>query len=157
MSIQRLGMELKNSQENPIPGVHLAPSSENLREWTATINGPVDTPYEGGAFQLRIDIPEGYPFKPPKVCFLTRIFHPNIYTNGKICLDILTAEKWTPLFTLVSILQSLQSLLNDPNPDSPANCDAGKLYRNDRFAYNEKVRSDVLKYAIPNPDGGNCN
>lgn len=149
MSIQRLSMELKNTGTNPIPGVYLAPSTDNLRQWTATIDGPVDTPYQGGKFQLRIDIPDNYPFKPPKVCFLTRIFHPNIYSNGKICLDILTTEKWTPLFTLVSILQSLQSLLNDPNPDSSANVDAGKLYRVDRESYNRRVIEDVLKYATP--------
>ncbi|CAN0597534.1 unnamed protein product, partial [Laminaria digitata] len=47
-------------------------------------------------------------------------FHPNIYNNGQICLDILQ-NQWSPIYDICAILTSIQSLLCDPNPASPAN------------------------------------
>ena len=57
--------------------------------WDAVIYGPIDTPWEGGIFRLVIEFCDDYPNKPPNVRFITNILHPNIYTNGSICLDIL--------------------------------------------------------------------
>lgn len=59
----------------------------------------VDSPYQGGVFFLTIHFPTDYPFKPPKVAFTTRIYHPNINSNGSICLDILRAQ-WSPALTI---------------------------------------------------------
>ena len=64
----------------------------NLNHWQATIMGPPDSPYQGGVFFLTIHFPTDYPFKPPKVAFTTKIYHPNINTNGSICLDILRSD-----------------------------------------------------------------
>ena len=80
-----------------------------------------------GIFQLKITINSDYPHKPPIVKFLTPMFHPNIYRNGNICLDILQ-DKWSPVYDIKSVLLSIQSLLTDPNPDSPANTEASQLY-----------------------------
>lgn len=82
---------------------------------------------------------EAYPSKPPKVRFLSKMFHPNIYKDGSICLDIIQ-DKWSPVYTVSSILTSIQSLLCDPNIDSPANPEAAQLYCSDRKAYNRRVR-----------------
>ena len=65
------------------------PDEASIFDWTAIILGPEDTEWEGGVFKLRIKFSEEYPIKPPKVEFKTDIFHPNVYTDGKICLDIL--------------------------------------------------------------------
>ncbi|KAG8893149.1 Ubiquitin-conjugating enzyme E2 4 [Tulasnella sp. 408] len=75
------------------------PSGDNLFQWQATIMGPGDSPYAGGVFFLTITFPTDYPFKPPKVSFTTKIYHPNINANGSICLDILR-DQWSPALTI---------------------------------------------------------
>ena len=107
-----------------------------MNHWQATIMGPPDSPYQGGVFFLTIHFPTDYPFKPPKVAFTTKIYHPNINTNGSICLDILRSviisssslnslgeilyrSQWSPALTISKVLLSICSLLCDPNPDDP--------------------------------------
>lgn len=74
-------------------------------------------------FELFLEFTEEYPNKPPKVKFTSKLFHPNIYKDGNICLDILSTN-WSPIYDVSSILTSIQSLLSDPNPNSPANAEA---------------------------------
>lgn len=87
---------------------------------------------------------EDYPSHPPEVTFKTPIFHPNVYKNGDICLDILKSN-WSPVFDVSNILVSIQSLLNDPNPKSPANGEAAKLFEEDRAEYYRRVRQIIEK------------
>ena len=75
-----------------------------------------DTPFEDGTFKLLLTFTEDYPNKPPTVKFLSRMFHPNIYANGELCLDILQ-NRWSPTYDVTAILTSIQSLLHDPNPN----------------------------------------
>ena len=70
------------------------------------------------------------------------MFHPNIYADGKICLDILQ-NQWSPIYDISAILTSIQSLLSDPNPASPANAEASQIYERDRREYNKRVRAVV--------------
>lgn len=107
--------------------------------WQAVIFGPDDTPWEGGTFKLLLEFTEDYPNKPPAVKFLSKIFHPNVYGDGKICLDILQ-NQWSPIYDIAAVLTSIQSLLSDPNPASPANAEASQLYERDRREYNKRVR-----------------
>ena len=93
-------------------------SEDNIFTWSAKINGPKDSPYEGGIFLLAIDFPKEYPFKPPKINFITKIYHPNINSGGSICLDILNSQ-WSPALTISKTLLSICSLLTDPNPNDP--------------------------------------
>lgn len=111
----------------------------NVMAWQGVILGPDDTPWEGGIFKLLLEFTEDYPNKPPSVKFLTKIFHPNVYNDGKICLDILQSQ-WSPIYDIAAILTSIQSLLSDPNPASPANAEASQLYESDRLEYNKRVR-----------------
>lgn len=76
---------------------------------------PADTPFEDGSFRLTLTFTDAYPNKPPTVRFVSRMFHPNIYVNGELCLDILQ-NRWSPTYDVAAILTSVQSLLNDPNP-----------------------------------------
>ena len=105
----------------------LKPRPDNMMICEAIIFGPDDTDWEGAVIQLMMEFTEKFPSEPPKVRFLTTMFHPNIYANGNICLDILD-KKWTPLYSCTTILTSIQSLLSDPNPDSPANNEAAQLF-----------------------------
>jgi len=95
-------------------------------KWSGIIFGPEGTIWEGGIFKLNLLFNNEYPFKPSKVSFISKMFHPNVYVDGNICLDILQ-NKWCPSYDIVSILSSIQLLLNDPNPQSPANGEAAKF------------------------------
>lgn len=108
----------------------------------AVIFGPDDTPWEGGTFKLVLEFTEDYPNKAPQVKFLTKMFHPNIYADGQICLDILQ-NQWSPIYDISAILTSIQSLLCDPNPASPANSEASRLFNENRREYNRRVREVV--------------
>ena len=88
----------------------------------ASLLGPPSTSYSDGVFKLEISIPARYPFEPPKVRFITPIYHPNVDTGGRICLDILKLPphgSWKPSINISSILTSLQVLMAEPNPDDP--------------------------------------
>ncbi|OIW21443.1 hypothetical protein TanjilG_03575 [Lupinus angustifolius] len=123
------------------------PVGEDLFHWQATIMGPADSPYSGGVFLVTIHFPPDYPFKPPKVAFKTKVFHPNINSNGSICLDILK-EQWSPALTVSKVLLSICSLLTDPNPDDPLVPDIAHMYKTDRAKYESTARSWTQKYAM---------
>ncbi|KAL3318516.1 Ubiquitin-conjugating enzyme E2 A [Cichlidogyrus casuarinus] len=129
-------------QEDPPPGIMGAPLDTNIMIWNAIIFGPKETPFEDGIFRLRLEFSEEYPNKPPRVQFKCNIFHPNVYTDGSICLDILSTN-WSPTYDVLAILTSIQSLLNEPNPNSPANSVAGELYTKNRREYNKRVKDCV--------------
>ena len=97
------------------------------------------TPYEDGTFRLSLEFSEDYPNKPPVVKFLSKMFHPNVYADGSICLDILQSN-WSPTYDVSGILTSIQSLLDEPNPNSPANSLAAQLYQENRREYEKRVQ-----------------
>ncbi|KAK8833406.1 hypothetical protein WA577_000371, partial [Blastocystis sp. JDR] len=137
---KRLMKDYEEIMNDPPYGISASPSNmEDLFTWDAMISGPDDSPWEGGMFALQLRFPDDYPSVPPVVRFTTPIFHPNVFVDGMICLDIIK-EKWSPINTVSMVLTSIQSLLNDPNPNSPANPDAASLYVNDNKAYRKKVR-----------------
>ncbi|RVW37204.1 Ubiquitin-conjugating enzyme E2-17 kDa [Vitis vinifera] len=114
--------------------LQMGPVAEDMFHWQATIMGPPDSPYAGGVFLVTIHFPPDYPFKPPKVAFRTKVFHPNINSNGSICLDILK-EQWSPALTISKVLLSICSLLTDPNPDDPLVPEIAHMYKTDRSKY----------------------
>ncbi|MBA0684926.1 hypothetical protein Goari_026476 [Gossypium aridum] len=115
--------------------------------WQATIMGPSDSPFAGGVFLVNIHFPPDYPFKPPKVAFRTKVFHPNINSNGSICLDILK-EQWSPALTISKVLLSICSLLTDPNPDDPLVPEIAHMYKTDRAKYEATARSWTQKELV---------
>lgn len=139
---RRLMRDFKRLQEDPPAGVSGAPSDNNIMLWNAVIFGPHETPFEDGTFKLTIEFTEEYPNKPPGVRFISKMFHPNVYADGSICLDILQ-NRWSPTYDVSAILTSIQSLLHDPNPNSPANNEAAQLYRENRREYEKKVAAIV--------------
>lgn len=108
-------------------GVSAFPESDNLFRWIGTISGPKDSVYETQTYKLSLQFPNSYPYSAPLVKFLTSCFHPNVDNNGNICLDILK-DKWSALYDVRTILLSIQSLLGEPNIDSPLNALAAELW-----------------------------
>ena len=118
------------------------------------IRGPIGTPYEKGIFQLNITIPNEYPYEPPKVKFITRIWHPNISSQtGAICLDILK-DAWSPALTLRTVLLSIQALLSAPEPDDPQDAQVASLYKSDYPKYVKTAREWTQMFAkyVPKED-----
>ncbi|XP_063523434.1 ubiquitin-conjugating enzyme E2 D4 isoform X1 [Pongo pygmaeus] len=134
MALKRIQKELTDLQRDPPAQCSAGPVGDDLFHWQATIMGPNDSPYQGGVFFLTIHFPTDYPFKPPKVAFTTKIYHPNINSNGSICLDILRSQ-WSPALTVSKVLLSICSLLCDPNPDDPLVPEIAHTYKADREKY----------------------
>ena len=146
MSIKRLQKELKDIQDDPPPNCTAGLISDNIYEWTATLFGPPDSPYAGGTFFLNILFTDNYPFTPPKFIFTTKIYHPNISADGRICMDILKSA-WSAALTVSKVLLSISSLLCDPNPDDPLVPDIAKHYKMDHAGFIEKAKEWTRKYA----------
>ncbi|NWQ84564.1 UBE2C enzyme, partial [Columbina picui] len=91
-------------------GISAFPESDNLFKWIGTIDGAAGTAYEELRYKLSLEFPSGYPYTAPTVRFLTPCYHPNVDTQGNICLDILK-DKWSALYDVRTILLSIQSLL----------------------------------------------
>ncbi|GAO48616.1 hypothetical protein G7K_2787-t1 [Saitoella complicata NRRL Y-17804] len=139
---RRLMRDFKRMQQDPPAGVSASPVADNVMTWNAVIIGPSETPFEDGTFRLVLQFDEQYPNKPPVVRFISKMFHPNVYANGELCLDILQ-NRWSPTYDVAAILTSIQSLLNDPNNASPANAEAASLHKENRREYMKRVRQTV--------------
>jgi len=164
--------QYKKIQSEPVEGIAVELKDENLYEWTVFIEGPKETFYEGGIFQLCMKFPPDYPMNPPVVTLVSDFWHPNVYPDGKVCISILhppgvdemsgelPGERWLPTQTVTTILLSIISLLNSPNTSSPANVDASVEWRKNPEAYKQRIRGLVEKanktvpshIKIPHPD-----
>uniref|UniRef100_A0A915Q5J0 E2 ubiquitin-conjugating enzyme n=1 Tax=Setaria digitata TaxID=48799 RepID=A0A915Q5J0_9BILA len=130
---------------------------EDIYKWEVVVLGPADTPYEGGVFRAILDFPTDYPQRPPKMRFISKIWHPNIDVDGNVCISILhepgddrygyerPEERWLPVHTVETILLSVISMLADPNYESPANVDAAKMLRENYSAFKKKVAECVRR------------
>ncbi|CCF57023.1 hypothetical protein KAFR_0C00270 [Kazachstania africana CBS 2517] len=147
MSSKRISKELNDLRKDPITSFSAGPVGDDLFHWQASIMGPPDSPYAGGVFFLSIHFPTDYPFKPPKISFTTKIYHPNINANGNICLDILK-DQWSPALTLSKVLLSICSLLTDANPDDPLVPEIAHIYKTDRSKYETTAREWTKKFAV---------
>lgn len=144
----RLLHDLKCIQKlPPDSGINVELIEENnLYDWYATVCGPVNSLYEGGKWRLKLIFTTEFPFKPPKVKFMNKIFHPNISERGSVCIDILQ-KQWSPATTVEKLLVSIISLLSDPNTADPMNSIAADFYDNNRPLYNVEVKRYVKQYA----------
>ncbi len=147
-TIKRIRTELNSITKKPIEHITANPISEtNLYKWTASITGPPNTPFEDGVFHLNITFSDDYPFKAPHVTFVTKIYHPNIDSNGNICLDILKTGAWSPVLSIQQLLLSISSLIAEPNPDDPYMPSIAVEYKENMDLYNKKVREHTLLHA----------
>mmetsp|Transcript_33031 Transcript_33031/g.51653 ORF Transcript_33031/g.51653 Transcript_33031/m.51653 type:complete len:149 (-) Transcript_33031:47-493(-) len=147
MALKRIQREYAEFRKDPPAYTSAGPVNDSdMMNWKATIIGPEDSPYQGGVFSLNIHFPADYPFKPPKMVFTTKIYHPNISSSGGICLDILK-DQWSPALTISKVLLSICSLLTDPNPDDPLVPDIAQTYVRDRKKFNATAREWTRKFA----------
>ena len=146
-AMKRLTKEYENICSDSSSNISAQPSGDNnLFEWGAVIIGPKDTPYADGIFKLEVKFPNEYPFRPPKIRFITKIYHPNINVKGEICLDILR-DQWTSALTIRTVLLSICSLLGSPNPDDPLMPEIANLYKKDKLRYDIVAKEWTGKYA----------
>eukprot|EP00049_Salpingoeca_infusionum_P027052 m.30010 g.30010 ORF g.30010 m.30010 type:complete len:166 (+) comp9230_c0_seq1:106-603(+) len=155
MAVRRLAKEFKELMQSTTPGVLAGPVDESdFFKWEALIAGPEGTPFEYGVFRAILTFPRDYPHSPPTMKFTSKIVHPNIYTDGKVCISILHAgvdpsgyekscERWSPVQSVEKVLLSVISMLADPNDESPANVEAAKLFRADRSEFDRQARESA--------------
>ncbi|KAM5152943.1 ubiquitin-conjugating enzyme E2 T [Mantella aurantiaca] len=146
----RLKRELHLLSTEPPAGVSCWQAGDRMDELRAQVVGAAGSPYEAGVFSLEIAVPERYPFEPPRVHFVTPIYHPNIDSAGRICLDILKPPPkgaWRPALSLSAVLTSIQLLMSEPNPEDPLMADIAAEYKYHRAAYTAAARSHTHKHA----------
>eukprot|EP01114_Cavostelium_apophysatum_P024320 TRINITY_DN947_c0_g1_i1.p1 TRINITY_DN947_c0_g1~~TRINITY_DN947_c0_g1_i1.p1 ORF type:complete len:228 (+),score=88.74 TRINITY_DN947_c0_g1_i1:238-921(+) len=161
----RLQKELKELMKNPVEGFKVELVDDNsLMEWRIFIQGPPGTDYEAGVFKAHMNFPDEYPNAPPKMKFMSEMWHPNVYPDGTVCISILHTpdpmnpqereeETWRPIQTVESILVSVTSMLSDPNFSSPANVDASVELRKKPEEYKKRVRKLAEKTKKELPEG----
>lgn len=125
--------------------------SDFLVHLTGQFKGPDNSPYDGGIFTVDVQIPPEYPFKPPIMRFVTKVYHPNISSvTGAICLDILK-DQWSPVLTIKTALLSVQSLLSTPEPNDPQDAEVARHYMDDPKGFEKTAKFWTCSYAVPNP------
>ena len=138
---------------DPPPGVVAWPSDSESNHILAQVQGPQDSPYAKGIFKLEVTVPGRYPFEPPKVRFVTPIYHPNIDDGGRICLDTLKMPpqgSWSPSVNLSTLFTTIRVLMSHPNPDDGLMPDITELYRRDLAQFERKARASTELHATLN-------
>ena len=152
--------EYKDLNRNPITNcgftIGLVKES-NYRKWRCTVLGPQDSSYKGGLFEFYVEFPEKYPEEPPKVYFITPIYHLNIYPKvpkdpddiplGHVSIS--TLNSWKPEYTMREVFMNIYYLFYIANPESPYGIDRAEEFRDNRAAYEEMVKYFTKKYANP--------
>lgn len=122
----------------------------NILAWQGLLV-PDQPPYSKGAFKIDIQFPAEYPFKPPKLSFKTRIYHPNVDEKGQICLPIVSAENWKPATKTDQVIQALVSLVNEPEPDHPLRGDLAEEYIKERKKFMKNAEEFTKRHSEKRP------
>jgi len=140
---KRIQEELEAMLNDPVPGCTIFRMGDNIFRWNVEIQGPPDSPFEGGTYTLLVTFPSSYPIGPPRLKFETRIFHPNIIQTGNLFLS----SQWAPGISMAEVLLNIIALLSHPNPypsdQVPWNWEAALMLRDDPDNYNRVVRAMV--------------
>jgi ubiquitin-conjugating enzyme E2 T len=148
--VLRMQRELKMLTLEPPHGICAWPKGDKTNVIVAQIRGPEGTPFEGGTWNLTVVVPDRYPFEPPKVQFETPIYHPNIDSGGRICLDTLKMPpkgSWRPSVNLSTLLTTIRLLMATPNADDGLMPDITNLYKTNPKKFAERARQLTLLHA----------
>eukprot|EP00729_Bicosta_minor_P007814 gene7814-2260_t len=157
--VGRMKGEMRMLQAPP-PGISCWSENDSVDELEARIIGSKGCPFAGGVFKLKITIPKRYPFEPPHIKFTTPIYHPNVDSAGRICLDLLKmppAGSWKPASNIRTVLSSIQLLMSEPNPDDALMADIAAEFKADRKMFNAKAKKWTLQHAEGGLGGGGLN
>uniref|UniRef100_A0A6C0J8E1 UBC core domain-containing protein n=1 Tax=viral metagenome TaxID=1070528 RepID=A0A6C0J8E1_9ZZZZ len=121
--------------------------NDDFLQWEVKIVGPENSPYKDGIFSLKIIFPITYPFNSPKITFITPIYHPNIDSNGNICLGTLNSH-WSPLCTISKSILLIMLILENPDPENPLMPDIAQLFKTNKSMYFELAKELTKTYAI---------
>ncbi|KAH8290063.1 hypothetical protein KR044_006598, partial [Drosophila immigrans] len=146
--LMRIKRELDEITQHPPPNCSAELHKEDLFHWRATINGPGGSVYEGGVFKLDIRFPAAYPFRPPQIRFVTRIYHCNVDSRGVICLDVLD-ERWSPVMNIAKVLLSIWVLIGECNPNDPLVMGIANQYNFNRKEHDKIARHWTKRFATP--------
>ncbi|KAL2916945.1 hypothetical protein HK105_203377 [Polyrhizophydium stewartii] len=144
---KRVAKEYADLTKAPLPNVSVGLDGDDLMNWKGVITGPTGSTYQGGLFRVAIKFPKDYPFKPPKITFRTKIYHPNVDSDGAICLALLKTDIWKPATKISDVLIALAQLLAEPNPDDPLVASIAEQYNQDREKFVKTAKEWVAKYA----------
>lgn len=148
----RMAKEMEMLSKSPPHGISCWAKNETLDRLEAVVQGSVGSPYENGSFHIDITIPNRYPFEPPLLKFLTKVYHPNIdNSSGLICMDLLKMPptgNWRPAINLSSLLTSVQLLLAEPNPSDPLDAAIAKEFIGNKQRYVETAKLWTQKHAM---------
>ncbi|GAM19447.1 hypothetical protein SAMD00019534_026220, partial [Acytostelium subglobosum LB1] len=122
-------------------------NENDISSWKILMKGPIGTAYEKGYFMVTVVFPTGYPFKPPRVRFETKVYHCNISSDGLICLDVLK-DQWSPALSVHKLMLSISSLLSNPNPHDPLDVVKAGVYRDNPNEYWNQAREWTTLYAL---------
>ncbi|CAK9299343.1 unnamed protein product [Gordionus sp. m RMFG-2023] len=150
---RRLGKELidlKNSSDIRKIFHDIQVDDNNILVWRGLVS-PRNPPYNKGSFKIEINFPAEYPFKPPKINFKTKIYHPNIDEKGQVCLPIISAENWKPATKADQVVQSLVTLIEEPEPEHPLRTDLAEEYTKDRKKFFKNAEDFTKKYSEKKP------
>ena len=149
-ALKRIQKELIEFNKEEPEGFTAGPEDDSdMFKWDASIQGPEESPYEEGTFNLKIEFPKDYPFKPPKVVFTTKVYHPNVKFSdgsGSICLDILKDAR-SPDISISKLLLEIKTLLKNPNLDHFLEENIAKQIKEDKAAYEKTAREWTEKFA----------
>lgn len=125
---------------------------DSISSFTVNLVGPKDSPYEGGVWKVRVELPMDYPYKSPSIGFVNRMFHPNVdELSGSVCLDVIN-QTWTPMYDLINVFQVfLPQLLLYPNPSDPLNGEAAALMMRDPDKYKQRIKATIASNAVAQP------
>lgn len=121
--------------------------NSNIRDLIVVIPGPEDTPYASGLFVFSIILSERFPYDPPEITCLTKIYHPNISIEGGVCLRSLK-DGWTPALTIASVISEIRGLFISPNISNPIVAQLANLYTRNIDRYNYFAKEWTEKYAM---------
>lgn len=144
--VRKINKELKESSDNPNPNYKFEIDGNEITHLKGTINGPADSPYQGGVFYIKITVPPEYPLRAPSVIFTTQIYHPNVASDGNICLALLS-KQWSPKYKIVDILEQVYQLICVPDPIDALNTEIAAEYKNNHDEYVKKAKEWTEKHA----------
>jgi len=151
-STRRLQKELADLRASDLKSFKdIQVDEANLLVWNGLII-PENPPYNKGAFRIEINFPAEYPFKPPKISFKTKIYHPNIDEKGQVCLPIISAENWKPATKTDQVIQALIALVNDPEPEHPLRADLAEEFQKDRKKFFKIAEEFTRKHSEKRPN-----